>query len=151
MENKGEMENKPKTLKRDTTVKTAKDKDVKDVQDAKNAQDTLPASISTNLLNDLVETSSKENPFFSGKMAWININNEYLFPRTFLENCVVFVQRSGSTLIIRTTEDYNDLTTVLPSEGAAISTIRDICSLLNDNDITCNIEFGGISNTDGPG
>ena len=75
------------------------------------------------------------------KQAWVNINNEYLFPRSFIENCVVFVQRSGSTLIIRTIEDYNDLTTVLHSENEAIATIREIGDMLNNTDVTCNIDF----------
>ena len=140
MENKDEMDSKPKTVKRDTVGK-----DVKDLKDANNPN--KPMSISTSLLNEIVDASSKGNPL--SKMTWVNINNEYLFPRSFLENCVVFVQRSGSTLIIRTTEDYNDLTTVLPSETAAINTIRDICGLLNDQDIACNIDFAnGIGNLD---
>ena len=75
--------------------------------------------------------------------SWININNEYLFPKSFIENCVVFVQRSGSTLIIRTIEEYSDLTTVLSSEQAAIDAIRDICTILNEHELQCNIDFGG--------
>jgi len=75
------------------------------------------------------------------EVSWININDEYLLPRSFLENCVVFVQRSGSTVLIRTTEDYNDLTIVLPDKDAAVSIIKEINRLLNVHDIQCNIEF----------
>ena len=88
--------------------------------------------------SDVSSTTTSTTP---SSTSWININNDYLFPKSFLENCVVFVQRSGSTLIIRTTEDYNDLTTVLPSEAAAIKTMQEINAVLNEQEIQCNIEF----------
>jgi len=74
--------------------------------------------------------------------GWININNEYLLPRSFLENCVVYIQRSGSTLVIRTVEDQSDLTIVLPDVQSAIKTLMDITESFNRQTIQCNIDFG---------
>jgi len=80
--------------------------------------------------------------------AWVNFNDEYLFPKSFLEHCVMFVQRSGSTLIIRTTDEYNDLTSILPTETEAIAKMKNIHQVFTDESVICKIEFNENSPTE---
>lgn len=92
--------------------------------------------------DEIIESESLREPVKN----WININNEYILPRSFLENCVVYIQRSGSTLVIRTTEEHNDLTLVLQDAKSAVETMLHITALLETERITCNIEFAETEN-----
>jgi len=83
----------------------------------------------------------------SKKKDWININNEYLLPKSFVENCVIYVQRSGSTLILRTIEDYSDITTISPTEQRAVELLNEINSIFEEHLVKCNVDFSNVPET----
>jgi hypothetical protein len=77
----------------------------------------------------------------NSQKEWMNINTEYLLPRSFLENCLVYVQRSGSTILLRTIEDQNDLTLVFQTNEEASTYLGKLETMMNDEEIVSNVPY----------
>lgn len=74
---------------------------------------------------------------------WITINSEYILPRNFFEQCVVYIQRSGSTIVMRTVEGYEDLKMVFNSNEEARNYVGILHDEINRNEIVSKILFNG--------
>lgn len=84
-----------------------------------------------------MELQSKKN---AGLQQWININNDYVLPRSFLENCVIFIKRSKTTLIIHSVDNI-DMCIVFDTEFMAMEALKNIGDLLNEEKLECKIDF----------
>src|SRR5690349_19193542 len=81
-------------------------------------------------LEDLLDENEEEQDSFSikgdskKKDQWINLNDDYVLPRSYVENCVVYIQRVGFTLYIKTIDMHDDLKLVLTSEAGAVEALK---------------------------
>jgi hypothetical protein len=78
------------------------------------------------------------------KQDWVNIGTRYILPRSFLENCIVLIERFADTVYIRTVEPHKDLTLNFTGEKEAVKQFTLLHELLNEQKITCNIDFGSL-------
>ncbi len=71
---------------------------------------------------------------------WINFNNDYLLPRTFIENRIIFIRRYKTTLHINNVDNI-DMSMVFDTEKEAINGLTNLETLFHQQNITCQIDF----------
>lgn len=75
------------------------------------------------------------------KDKWLNINDEFVLSRTFIENCVMYVVRDGSHITLRTTDEQNNLTILTSKESEAIKILKKIHKMLNEEEIDSCVDY----------
>lgn len=106
--------------------------------------ETAPSSSQMESFDDTIEGEDEKVGKDEGKglQEWVNICNRYIVPRTFLENCVVFLERLGNSIVIRTTEAHDEMTLHYAGEQQAIAQFNQLHEMLIQQGISCNIDFG---------
>jgi hypothetical protein len=77
----------------------------------------------------------------STNKVWINLEDRYLVPRTFLENCVIFIERNGTKVVLKTVDPHEDLILNMTNETEAISTFRRLYKIFINEEIQSNLAF----------
>lgn len=77
----------------------------------------------------------------SGKDLWVNLNDECVLPISYIENCIVFLERLNASIILRTIGMQNDITLAYDSKEDAILALRGISKMFNEMGIVSNIEY----------
>ncbi len=72
---------------------------------------------------------------------WFNINHDILLSRAFIENCVLYTTRSGSTITIHTIRSQDDIQIKTSKEQDAVRVMRMLETILNLHTVESNVNF----------
>lgn len=70
------------------------------------------------------------------KTPWLNLFNTYVIPRTFIENCVLFAERTDKLVRLKLlNENLKDIEIIFESEEKAIEAMVELYETLNNQEI----------------